>query len=316
MIYFDEKSIAERMHDKQRFEKTYCVSELAIYAKWVRYKKSLELKKELEDFTDEENATVDKEIERELISFSEKAYPSFNYTVNYVEIDNAIDISRKFKLKLPTPTPITEAEWETIISINNDDYQRVLFVALVDAKYYSMNHTTVGKEASSQLQYWNRMTDDETIKISKANLQSSKDKVAVWHYLYQNGFVGITPGKDHVPYTNIVNNDSDIIDYVTDYDHIDLHYDKLLGKNIGCCKYCGRLFKQTKSNNADYCYKHRGYRKIGIRFGKCIDCGREFSFGSKSRLKERCPDCQAIVRRNTYRLSKQKSRNSLCPQVN
>jgi hypothetical protein len=140
MIYFDEKSVAEKMHDKQQFIKVYCVSELAIYAKWLRYKKSLQLEKELEDFLPEENSSTDKEIERELIAFCEKCYPSFNYTVNYIEIDKAIEISRKFKLKLPNPTPITKSEWETIMSIENDDYRRVLFVSLVDAKYYSLNH--------------------------------------------------------------------------------------------------------------------------------------------------------------------------------
>lgn len=66
------------------------------------------------------------------------------------------------------------------------------------------------------------------------------------------------------------------------------------GKNIGCCKYCGRLFKQTKSNNADYCYKHRGYRKIGFRFGKCIDCGEEFSVVATNQKKY----VVIIVRRN------------------
>lgn len=65
-------------------------------------------------------------------------------------------------------------------------------------------------------------------------------------------------------------------------------------KNIGCCKYCGRLFKQTKSNNADYCYKHRGYRKIGLRFGKCIDCGEEFSVVATNQKKY----VVIIVRRN------------------
>ena len=125
-----------------------------------------------------------------------------------------------------------------------------------------------------------------------------------------------TPGKDHVPYTNIVNNDSDIIDYVTDYDHIDLHYDKLLGKNIGCCKYCGRLFKQTKSNNADYCYKHRGYRKTGLKFGICIDCGKEFSFGSKSRKKIRCDECQERKVKEDTRLRVKKHRNKICNEVN
>ena len=117
-------------------------------------------------------------------------------------------------------------------------------------------------------------------------------------------------------FVDISDNPDDVLDYITDYDHLNLHYERLCGKKIGTCKFCGKLFKQSDKRPAMYCYKHRGYNKINSKTLICIDCGNEFTVGSKSRLKKRCPNCQAIARKESYRLSKQKSRNNTCPQVN
>lgn len=65
-----------------------------------------------------------------------------------------------------------------------------------------------------------------------------------------------------------------------------------MGVNIGTCKYCGKSFRQNKQNNMMYCYKHRGYQKKVLRFGVCIDCGKEFSVSSNNQKKIRCDKCQ------------------------
>lgn len=311
MIYFDEKSVAETMYNEQRFIKTFCTSELSILAKWFRYKKSLELNKSLEEFTDEENSQIDKEIEDKLIAFSEKCYPNFNHVINYVEIDNAVMISKRYRLKLPNPIAITQSEWDSIMSIDNDDYRRVLFVALVDAKYYSENRTTVGNDsvAASNI-YWNRMSDAEIVKLAKTHLKTAYDKRHVWYYLTQNNYTGIFSGRNTTPYVNIVNKESEVIDYITDYEHLDLHYEKLTGKNIGVCKQCGCLFRPNKQNNTLYCYKHRGYQKKTLHFGKCVDCGKEFSVPANNRSKVRCDECSKEKRRNDIRKNVQKYREN------
>lgn len=77
-----------------------------------------------------------------------------------------------------------------------------------------------------------------------------------------------------------------MLDYITDYDHLNLHYDRLCGKKIGTCKFCSKLFKQSDKRPAMYCYKHRGYNKIGSKILVCIDCGKNFCVGSKSRRKK------------------------------
>lgn len=84
-----------------------------------------------------------------------------------------------------------------------------------------------------------------------------------------------------------------------------------MGVNIGTCKYCGKLFRQNKQNNMMYCYKHRGYQKKELRFGICIDCGREFSVAATNNKKIRCNECQSVVDRENARLRKQKQRTLL-----
>lgn len=295
MIRFDEKSFAEKMHDTQSFINTYGVTELTIYAKWLKYNKLKELEKDYIDLTVEENVEIDKYIERELIDFSERNYPSFNYVVNYTDIDRAVENSKGYKLRLPSPTPITKSEWESIMGIDNDNYRRILFVMLVDSKYYRLHGTSIYKEytVDENTVFYNQMSDNEILKTAKTKFADKEEKKHVWHYLYKRGLADITSGRLKARFVQIVDvsSDAEIIDYITDYDHLDLHYERLIGANIGTCKYCGRLFRQNKQNNMMYCYKHRGYQKKELRFGICVDCGREFSVAAKNQRKNRCDKC-------------------------
>lgn len=301
MIRFDEKSFAEKMHDTQSFINSYSVTELTIYAKWLKYNRLRELEKDYLDLTVEENAALDKYIEKKLIDFSERNYPSFNYVVNYIDIDRAVENSRGYKLRLPSPTPVTKKEWDAIMSVDNDNYRRILFVMLVDSKYYRMYGTSINKEYTidDNTVFYTQMSDNEIIKAAKAKFPDKEEKKHIWHYLYKNGLADITSGRLKARFVQIVDTDttSEVIDYITDYDHLDLHYERLIGENIGTCKYCGKLFRQNKQNNMLCCYKHRGYQKKVLRFGICVDCGKEFSVAATDQNRVRCDECQKIYRK-------------------
>lgn len=301
MIHFDEKSFAEKMHDTQKFINSYGVTELTIYAKWIRYNKIKELEKDYNELTDDEIKKIDNEVERILIEFSEKNYLGFNYVINYIDIDRALENSRNYKLRLPAPIPITQKEWDAILSVEHDNYRRVLFVMLVDAKYYRYNGTGICREyvVDENTVFYTQMTDNEILKASKAKFANKSEKRHVWNYLYKLNLADITNGRLKARYVNIVdiNSTSKVIDYITDYDHLDLHYERLLGVPIAKCKFCGALYKQNRQNNTLYCYKHRGYQKKELRFGVCVDCGREFSVASNNHKKIRCDNCQVIYRK-------------------
>lgn len=56
--------------------------------------------------------------------------------------------------------------------------------------------------------------------------------------------------------------------------------------------------------------EHRGYQKKELRFGICVDCGREFSVAANNQKKIRCDDCQLIENREKTRIRNIKYRQN------
>lgn len=305
MIHFDELSVAEEMERTQSFRNGYTKTDVFLYAKYLRYKKIVDAGMPYDDITVDEMAKMDNQIEKELIAFCERSCSYFNYTVKFNDIDMAVDSSRRFKLKLPLPTPITQSEWDAIMTIDNDNYRRMLFVMLVDAKYHRIHGVSIENsgEITEDTVFYCHMTKGEIFKAGKCKFESAEEKDFSLGCLYDAGLFGITNNKFRTWYIKFVDVSKDnIIDYVTDYDHLNLYYERFNGGNIGTCKFCGKLFRQNKNKTALYCYQHRGYNKIGCQKLVCIDCGETFIVGSKSRLKIRCPDCQKIKHLNDMKI--------------
>lgn len=307
MILFDEKSFAEKMHDTQSFIKAYGIGELSIYARWLKYNKLQEIGKDYLTVTDEELKDIERYVEIALIDFATKHYSEFNYTNNYMDIDAAIANTRDRKLLIPTKTPITKSEYEKIKEIEDDNFRRIIFSMLVISKYFKMNNASmIDIELDQNTMFFLVGTYEDAMKAVKVKCSREIKKKSMY-YLYQNGYFGRTTRKDlfYIKFVDIDNSEENIVDYVYDYDHIDLHYEKLfLGATIGICKHCGCLFKQNKTGRLQYCYKHRGYNKKGLRFGKCIDCGNEFYVAATNHKKVRCDDCQKIKDRESKRIWK------------
>lgn len=142
------------------------------------------------------------------------------------------------------------------------------------------------------------MQRNEIQKIAKIKYDTLSEKTFFLGCIAKQGLFGITENRLRTWYLTFVDTSNEcIIDYVTDYDHLDLHYEKLIGNRVGQCKHCGKLFKQGKTKLSDYCNKHRGYPKQENRILICIDCKKEFIAGSKSREKCRCKECQTVYRR-------------------
>lgn len=309
MIYFDELSVAEKMESDKSFSDGYSRIELIIYAKYLKYKKIMKSGRDYSTVSATQLKEYDKEVERELRLFCEGCCGTFNYTTDYQDIDFAVDNSNKYLLKLPQPLPITQKEWDAIQSVQDEKYQRMLFIMLVDAKYYRLFNTTVDKDISNLNDsiFYVRMTRSEIQKFAKVKYASPSEKTFFLGCITKKGLFGITENKLRTWFIKFVDTSSEcVIDYVTDYDHLDLHYEKLIGNRIGQCKYCGKLFKQGKTKLSDYCYKHRGYSKKEIQKLICIDCGIKFEVGSKSREACRCKECQKLHAR---RLATERKRN-------
>lgn len=310
MIYFDELSVAQEMEVSTVAVDEYKRSDLLLYAKYLRYKAIIESGKDYNSVTVEDMKQLDNQIEKELRAFCNRYYIDFNYVVKFQDIDDAVVNSRLFKLKLPLPTPITKKEWETICKIDNDNYRRMLFVMLVDAKYHRLHSISVENSATitEDTLFYCHMSKRDIYKAGGCKFENAEEKLFSLGCLYREGLFDITNNKYRswfVKFVDISENLDDILDYITDYDHLNLHYDRLCGRKIGTCKFCGKLFKQNDKRPALYCYRHRGYNKINTQKKVCIDCKKEFIVSSKSRLTERCKECQVLYRKK-YKAEKQR----------
>jgi len=93
-----------------------------------------------------------------MIAFCEKAIPYFNYYDYCIEIDYAVKASVKYRMNFANPTPITVNEWKIICSIEDEDARKLLFMKLVDAKYY-MTHRKLVKRKK------NKYAEAEAVKF-------------------------------------------------------------------------------------------------------------------------------------------------------
>lgn len=308
MIYFDELSATQEMEETQSFKNGYTKTDLFMYTKYLKYKKAIEDKIDYGSITEEQLRSHNKEIESELRAFCERACLDFNYTTKYQDIDFALEYSCKYKLKLPKPLPITQKEWNSLMTVSNENYRKMLFIMLVDAKYYKYFSTSVEneKQINEDTVFYVRMTKSEIQKAAKVKYANQSEKDFFLGCINRLGLFDISDSRLCSWYVKFVDiSDENIIEYITDYEHLDLYYEKLSGGRIGKCKYCGKLFKQGKTKTSDYCYKHRGYSKKGTQKLICVDCGKEFEVGSKSRKTCRCKECQSIYRRK-YKTEKQR----------
>lgn len=148
------------------------------------------------------------------------------------------------------------------------------------------------------LYFYVRMTRSEIQKLAQIKYDSPSEKTFFLGCINRKGLFGISENRSRAWYIKFVDtSDEDVIEYITDYEHLALYYEKMSGEKIGQCNYCGKLFRQNKNGTSLFCWKHRGYNKMEVVNCTCVDCGKIFTVKSKSRRKIRCDDCQKLYRR-------------------
>ncbi len=211
------------------------------------------------------------------------------YQEYMISFNNAVETASQKRIQDKFPIPITLNEWRTIQQIDNEEIQRLLFVMLVVAKYF---HILIGRyECKYTHDYRVDMEDSKIRKLAKVKLHrgsaASKNNYREW--LQENGYIELS-GRNQI-YVLFAEDYGEVIETVTDYDHMDLHFDRLNGENIGTCEKCGQLFQQNKQNNQRLCSDCRGYKKAEPRNCKCLDCGKTFIRMPNNRRKVRCDKC-------------------------
>lgn len=298
---FDENSAAEKMIQTGKFSNGGTIKELTVLAKYFKKEVADYYGLELSEYAETE------EIEERVKKFCEHAIPYYDYYNVCLAIDRAVHLAEKYKLNINDPTPITQKEWAIIQTIKNEYAKRLLFMQIVDAKYYAAHRKTIGKMQYSNY-YYSRENITRTMYCREMKIPK-KEYYPAMNELYKNGVIEFTeihqgydkPGKWLNRVTCIDNDpDAEIIDYVTDYHNLLLHYERLCGADIGECKKCGRLFQQQYRNKYKYCEEHRTTNRKKVISGEiakveeCVDCGSFFDIPKMGNTSQmiRCKECQ------------------------
>lgn len=298
---FDEISAAEKMIKTGRFSNGGTIKELTVLAKYFRKEAADYYGLELSEFDDVP------EIEERVKQFCEHAIPYYDYYDMCLSIDRAVHLSEKYRLNISDPTPITRKEWETIQSLNNEYAKRLLFMKIVDAKYYAKHRKTIRKIQYNS-EYYNRENITRTMYCREMKIPK-KEYYPAMNELYKNGIIEFTeihqgydkPGKwlDKVKCIDD-ESESEMLENVTDYRSLLLHYERLCGADIGECKKCGQLFRQQYRNKYKYCEEHRTTNRKKVISGEiakveeCVDCGSFFDIPKMGNTSQmiRCKECQ------------------------
>ena len=125
MIIFCEKKHAEWMLENgfHNFMSSQDLSILARYLKYIGKNKT--------------------QIKSDLIDFCKRYNPEFNEVIYDKKIRWVIGTCDKYKLRITMSIKVTEKELETIKSVKNYKYEKILFVMLVIAMYFKHNRIRI-----------------------------------------------------------------------------------------------------------------------------------------------------------------------------
>ncbi|WP_373217687.1 hypothetical protein [Ruminococcus sp. 5_1_39BFAA] len=216
------------------------------------------------------------------------------FFLEYAEpFHNAVNKAVDEEIQYKFPIPITSGEWNRIKEIGNEEIERLMFTMLILAKYRNIVRQRRRKEDFAK-PYRVELEDAKirklaNVKVHRGN-QASKSNYR--DYLKENGYITIS--ERNQIFVMIADEDSEVIETITDYDHLYLHYERLNGAKIGTCKKCGRLFRQNKQNNLTQCEECRAYKPKEAKKVKCIDCDEIFIKKPSEKRKCRCDKCQKI----------------------
>lgn len=310
---FDEFTLAQEIYETGRFPDGGTYKELLLLAKYLRWDIAEFYGCDIAEREDWESKEDSEEIEQEIISFCKKAIPLFNYYDYCTEIEYAVKASAKYRMNFADATPITVKEWEKIKSIEDEDARKLLFVKLVDAKYYMVHRRLVNRKKNYSGEYFSREQINKSICCLEMGISRGcgsmryKRYFAALRKLREYGFIEFKEifsqkkGGKLVEKVTIVDEteDAEVLDYITDYHHLLLHYERLCGADIRECKECGTLFRQQYRNKYKYCEEHRikSKKKKESSVRQCLKCGDFFDVPVKGNTSKMiyCKSCQNKV---------------------
>lgn len=186
---------------------------------------------------------------------------------------------------------IYKSELDTISSLENISYEKVLFILLCVAK---LQRNVFGyKNGKYKLALTN------IFKFARVNIKSS-DRRSFIRKLLDDGYLELSLDDEKsyycVTFMSDENEDEKMI-HINEIDFAELAYVYENWKNNGNgfvrCLKCGRLILRGRTKPRKYCKECAEYKKIGYKTVQCVDCGKEFTINSLASAVCRCEECQS-----------------------
>lgn len=221
MVVFDEIEFGEDVYKNGIKSKKYILTELLNVAKYLNYNNI--------------------EIKNNLIKFCEKHIDNFNIEEWEDILIDTIEKAIKYPPLTGKIINITQSELDVIARLEDIEAQKVLFILLVINKFknYTIDVSRV-----------------ELFKLAKVKANTKKQE-SILYLLNSNGFTeiyNVTRNKKNKNYRKVtfVDDTSDIVITINNFDNIILYYLRYLGENIINCGVCGVLISPTNNKNK-YC---------------------------------------------------------------
>lgn len=269
MIILNEKKYAEEcLKNKTISEKPFFT--LAILAKYYYYCYGYRKKR----------------ITELLKEFIQTAYPLYEFDkASWNEtIEKIANNVGKYQLHEIDGVWITKAELETIAGINSKVLERLAFTLLCLAKLANMRNPNNDG--------WVNNKTREVFQLAKISC-SVQNRFVKLGELYQRGLLELPKRIDNLSVkVTYMNNDSENVLFISDFRELGYEYLKYKGENYTRCKKCGILVKNNKAKTKKYCKDCTGYKPMGIKIIKCVDCGESFVVSAKNNKTCRCDTCK------------------------
>ena len=205
-------------------------------------------------------------------------------------IADAIKLAHKSPFYNIDSIKITRDELEIISSLDNLRAEKILFVLLCMAKHQSIIYGFTNGLVKYSL--------PELCKMARVSVPAAEREYILYNII-QHGLLGY-PKKNNSQclIVNFMDDNGEDVLQLDEMDCQELAYVYLNWKNDGGynrCENCGRLFK--KNRNRKYCLQCASDPPVGDKIIACVDCGKEFSVGSKTHKSNRCEACYQGYRR-------------------
>lgn len=193
------------------------------------------------------------QIKQSLLDFCKKFVPNFNEILSRKKINDAIDTSQEYSLRLPMDVNVTESELDIIKNCGDYKRQKILFVMLVIAKYFKYNDTRLTPKNSGEHDNDFYVNDTFINVLKMANVNVSKiERMNILYDLEQSELITtINPRGKNISYMiNFVCEDSNVAIVVNDMNNI-------VGFYPFYCEKCGRKIKNKSKmrNLCNQCYE-------------------------------------------------------------